>query len=990
VTPVPAPSGRAARSVRSVRSAVPVLVVAAAVVLAAAVLLVGAAAPAGAAPASPGQSGPGGAADPCVEDASQATGAWDCLPFYRWADDADSFYSNYGPSEIGKANVMQPLVTFLYGMAGLMWRVLQWITRTALAFDLFNRGDGEGGSTPVPLQPVNDGYAMAADIALSGLGLLVLAVAVVAVVSRLARDGEHSARDLVRPFLCLGLLLFLLARAAPSGSGDAAAGSPAWLAERGVGMSNVVADRISQAAPRATAPGAPDNLLDCHYYVDEMQSSFDEARGGGDLVGSVAFQPHLASLMSSLWEAAYLDLWIGAQFGDDEALARRAYCRMLEDRSDIPPSQQAAIQAAAFGSEGAAVPAAGLGGSAPFGRFNDDKDFRRGMVAWGTCGWYPDRSDLQEEADGRLTSLSGPGFAVNPEFRLMWNLGSPPSESRESTCSDWWGTDGSGTTKPDPRGTKWGVRDGDGPFQFGTAGDIDEAFTVYGDEELAEATAGGGGFGLAVAPYAEADRENLPEARDWVFALNGHNLPSSVPHAFLAIVIAGIYLWAIGGLALGTLVAQFLTVLFFVALPLLLVLGMWPTEGARRLFWRYVRLGAGSLFAKVAFVSLLAVLLLLISVINALGALTGAFGAAGGSGLTTGLGTAMLQAAAPVAAIWAMRWALKDLGMGNIFSLKGAMALTGRLTRGDRDGAPGPDGAPGRSVGDRSRESVRRRLDRRWVLRESRRRSAAGTRGAAAGARAGTDAAGKDAAAGGGRLRRVGAAAAARIRGRQGGEAKAGAAAARSSPRARGAALLGTVASPSRFNPQAVRDGLVPAAAGGLVLAGTPLAGALFGFPPVAGAVALAAWAARRSGQGRDGTDDVPADHGRAPTADEMAGAPEGGIGAAYGRHVEAIAAAGNGADPTAAGHHPDVTPPPLTTGREVTAEGAVHAVTSTRRTVPLPTPGWAARDGEAFAARRGYRDHQGPAAAGPRAHRRRHLPGGNDDHGRARRAGRH
>jgi hypothetical protein len=122
-----------------------------------------------------------------------------------------------------------------------------------------------------------------------------------------------------------------------------------------------------------------------------------------------------------------------------------------------------------------------------------------------------------------------------------------------------------------------------------------------------------------------------------------------------------------------------------------------------------------------------------------------------------------------------------------------------------------------------------------------------------------------------------------------------------------------------------------------------------------------------------------------------MAGAPEGGIGAAYGRHVEAIAAAGNGADPAAAGHHPDVTPPPLTTGRDVTAEGAVHAVTSTRRTVPLPTPGWAARDGEAFAARRGYRDHHVPgAAAGPRAHRRRHLPGGNDDHGRAHRAGRH
>jgi hypothetical protein len=122
-----------------------------------------------------------------------------------------------------------------------------------------------------------------------------------------------------------------------------------------------------------------------------------------------------------------------------------------------------------------------------------------------------------------------------------------------------------------------------------------------------------------------------------------------------------------------------------------------------------------------------------------------------------------------------------------------------------------------------------------------------------------------------------------------------------------------------------------------------------------------------------------------------MAGTPEGGIGAAYGRHVEAIAAAGTGADPAAAAHHPDVVPPPLTAGREVTADGAVHGVTSTRRSVPLPTPGWAARDGEAFSAPRGYRGLHPPAGApGPRTHRRRHLPGGTDDHGRPQRAGRH
>ena len=89
-----------------------------------------------------------------------------------------------------------------------------------------------------------------------------LALAAVVVVGRSARTSDTPLRDLARPFLCFAVLLVLLARSAPDGSGGAQAGSPAWLAERGVGMSNLVADQISQAAPRPRA-AMPDNLLDC-------------------------------------------------------------------------------------------------------------------------------------------------------------------------------------------------------------------------------------------------------------------------------------------------------------------------------------------------------------------------------------------------------------------------------------------------------------------------------------------------------------------------------------------------------------------------------------------------------------------------------------------------------------------------------------------------------------------------------------------------------
>jgi hypothetical protein len=897
-----------------------------------ALVLVGAASPLGAspdgpsgltAPIAPVQSAGGGAANPCVGDAVQGIGEWDCLPFYRWANEADSFTSNFGATEIGAANVMQPLVTFLYGMAGLMWRLLQWVTRTALAFDLFNRRDG-AATTPVALQPIDAGFAAAADIVLSGIGLAVLAVAALVVVGRAARNSDTPLRDLARPFLCFAVLLVLLARSAPDGGGGAQAGSPAWLAERGVGMSNLIADQISQAAPRPSPGQPPDNLLDCSYYVNGLRGSFEEDGDySEDLVGSVAFQPHLASLMSSLWETAYLDLWIEAQFGSNPELSRRAYCRLLEDRSDVAPSDQAAIQQAAVAAEGAALPTPATQGTAPFGRFNDSKDFRRGMVAWAVCGYYADRAGLKEEAGGALRDLSGSGFAVNPEFRLMWNLGSPPSELAEGTCSDWWGTDGSGTTKPDPRGTKWGVSDGDGPFQFGTGGDITEAFTVYDDEQVAEVA--GSGFTGLLAPYEDADKENLPEGREWVFALNGHSLTGAVPHAFLAIVIAAVYLWAVGGLALGTLVAQFLTVLVCVALPLLLVVGMWPSEAAGRIFGRYLKIGAGSVFAKAVFVTLLAVLLTIISVISRLGQLTGAFDAADGGG--AGFGAAMLQAAAPLVAIIAMRWALKDLGLGNVFSLRGAMGVTGRLARGaGTQGSAAMRGAAAAAAG--AAVATRQKLEDRRLSRHAR-RAAAGAKGASDSAEGENGAA--DAPAGTGVPAEDGADDPGALGDGAGGDpAGVPALPPGSSPRRRAAALL---------------DGMVAGALAAGQRVAAPLAGAMF--------------TCSREGSGRRRylPRVVPRHHGRAPTADELAGLGDEHVAGRHARHVETVVAAGVGADPVRSARHPDIRAGSSITGRRVGTDGKVVGVTAAGLSVPLTTPGWSRRDGQRLVTRAGYRD---------------------------------
>ncbi len=903
-------------------------------------LLAGRGGDAGAAPLQAAQEV---AVDPCAHDAGQGAGQWDCLPFYRWADDADSFYSNFGyksAGDIASSTHGQPMVTLLYGLAGMIWRLLMWITRTALAFDIFSATDGGGRTSAVPLQPLNDGFASVADVVLGGFGPIVLLAAVLVLVVRLAGPEERGLKPLVRPLLCLSLLVLLLTRSAPGPGGSVQAGSPAWFAERVIGVSNLAADQIATAAPAPSADAPPDNLLDCHYYVEQLRASFeDDAGQSGDMLGSVAFQPHLGALMSTMWETAYLDAWIGAQFGTNRELAHRTYCRMLEDRNGTPPGEQAAIHEAAMAAAGADVPAAGRSGyaTAPFGRFNGDKDFRRGMVAWAVCGWYRDPSRLMEEKDGALVPAeSTTGFVVNPEFRLMWNLGSPPSETKHQTCSDWWGAeDGSGTTKPDPRGTKWLTADGDGPFQFGTGGDIDEAFSVWGDDGIGDLTGGGepdqedavsAALG-SVAPYEAQDQELLPAAKTWVFSLNGHNLTKSVGNGFLAIVIALVFLWALGGLAIGVVFAQYLTVAYLVFKPVLLVVGMWPSEAAGAAFWKVTRIGIGSVLAKTVFVTVLSALVTLIHILSSFPALH-RVGAAG----TDGFGGGILYALTPLAAVLILRWAIKSAGLGNIFSLRGAVGLTGQLARGaggmyDGPGVGGRAGALAFSYG---RERHARARERRHLEEITRRVRGDEDDG---------DGTVDDRPAGAPALQGDGEA------------GTPGTDTAEPGARDRARALLADLRPDSRAKKAAW--------IAGAAVALPPLAAGGFAAAPLVGGVALARWAGSRTQAARRRRA-RPVDEGQdvasPPAAEDMADLDVESLRDGYSRYVATANAAGGAADPARSDHHPDVRSEPAIVGRELAEDGTVLARTASGSLIPLGTAPWGGSAGDAFTTRSGYR----------------------------------
>ncbi|MFN2505026.1 MAG: hypothetical protein ABR540_12530, partial [Acidimicrobiales bacterium] len=235
--------------------------------------------------------------------------------------------------------------------------------------------------------------------------------------------------------------------------------------------------------------------------------------------------PAMAAQVSTLWERAYLAQWRNAQFSSGP-IGKRVDCRLLELRNSTPRQEQDRLSAAA----GAPGPTGGKHLNV-YGPDRDKKDKFRRQVAWAAC------------------RASGGGWAVADEFR---EVDEPPVVPEH--CDDWWQN---GDTKPDPDNGR-----GVPVFQFQGG---------WGDDAVARRTNGGDGA------------KNAKDARDYLYALNGHNGGYGLVMGVLAIAIAWIFLKSVGGLAFGMLLAQFGLVVGVVMLPLLLVAWAWPTEGSTKI-----------------------------------------------------------------------------------------------------------------------------------------------------------------------------------------------------------------------------------------------------------------------------------------------------------------------------------------------------------------------------------------------------------------------
>lgn len=165
---------------------------------------------------------------------------------------------------------------------------------------------------------------------------------------------------------------------------------------------------------------------------------------------------------------------------------------------------------------------------------------------------------------------------------------------------------------------------------------------------------------------------------DVTFAYNtvratwGHNGGQRITEGIMSVLAAAVYLYALGGVAVGAILAQYGLFIMLILLPVTLTLVALPSSSGGRnpTGVRMLKMTGGFFFAKMA---LTLVLSLLVVTSTLLGSLLPSH--AGGQ-LGVGSMITLAHAFVPLASLFMVRKLLTTLGLGDITKLSGAVGLS--------------------------------------------------------------------------------------------------------------------------------------------------------------------------------------------------------------------------------------------------------------------------------------------------------------------------
>lgn len=592
------------------------------------------------------------AVDTCGDQSRGASG-YSCFPAWRWRGAASQFLDDYTFMDVG-AVAASGFPRMLFAIANFIWSITLWLIQQAMSVDVFGLS-GIG-------RAIDAGFARSFGVAGPALAVPLFLVAVLVVAIRAARGasgGQSSGgwKDLVVPMTCLGVIFAMGAGATnASGTGRLA---PSWWVTKMHEVSTFVGDDViggpaskaltfdvGQSALNTGAISAAErnNKLSCAPYMGELH------RRGRAAVGSDASS--IVSMTSSMWENAYLDGWIRAQY-DNSWSGYRSYCRALEQLASISPAGQRSVHS-------------GIAGAPPartehFANFNSS--YRR--------AWY---------ASFGICMYNGSQWRVAPGYEQLhmstshWRetvmRGSYPEDAAgwRSYCSSWWA---------------------DADVETGSFRN-----PLHLDRNAIERATDINPNSLANTSTPNNYTIGMNEARRYLDGLRGVAIGRSGLSGLLAIGVALVFLMTLGGAALGAVLAQFGATAWVVLLPFILAVGVWPSSSAKQKVSKAMKLGIAMMFAKSVFTAILAVLVTLITLFNRVIDAMQTNGVVDTTGLAGGVPDVLLQTTAiaqrgegagdafwaavgPLVAYFVMKKLFKELGFGNPLGFGGAMRMVG-------------------------------------------------------------------------------------------------------------------------------------------------------------------------------------------------------------------------------------------------------------------------------------------------------------------------
>jgi len=465
------------------------------------------------------------------------------------------------------------------------------------------------------------------------------------------------------------------------------AGSPAWVALKGSSFVDTISGELATGfgawsiGAGTTSPSSSTAVPSCAAYISALydqyyaysnklvssgaatngvtDSAWNSAIGSQGGVQLKSASTTGLTTVSYLWQQAFLNNWIDAQYGSIQN-GSSAACHQLESNAGITPGEQYALMVVAGKYDGrnyayispAVFATIGQSGNA------SKKSFEAQMLAWQACSISGGSGSAT--ADGATHTVSNFSPSADPGWSQLTGI---PS----SDCAAWYnqspgvstqiGNDIQGIANAAVGWIPWVGSS----LQSNCSGSTGlDAKGMPCALELSNSDA------VSTAQNKTASGSAAWNDANTINAFWGHDPTQRLLDGIMALLIAAIYLFALGALAIGTVLAQLGLVLMLALLPVTLILLAIPTKEGGRIQSgvKLMKMTFGFFISKLA---LTMVLLLLIQSIALFEQLT--------AGMSSGGFSTILHAAIPLVCLFLVRKLLSAAGMGNLTSLSGAIGM---------------------------------------------------------------------------------------------------------------------------------------------------------------------------------------------------------------------------------------------------------------------------------------------------------------------------